>query len=223
VGQALADAAVQRVGRRLWAFLEARIDEERGSPTEDRSPEGTPGHPKGTDVQRSPTVRRRTQGYTQELVESYVLMPPRGHTKGSNPAEGTVVGTEVWPLLVGVLTGWYSGLVASPLGPLVVSLPLCPIFQLYLLSRSRTRHRCHRHRRTSNYRLLWLFLPPNTELVQRRPVRGQTRTGRLNHSKQPPYFYELRHCGRAAGAACPALGTVRLDGAPEPSTGVRPP
>jgi hypothetical protein len=72
-------------------------------------------------------------------VESYVLVPPRGHTKGSNPAEGTVVGIEVWPLLVGVLIGWYSGLVASPLDPLVVSLPLCPIFQLYLLSRSRIR------------------------------------------------------------------------------------
>jgi hypothetical protein len=105
-------------------------------------------------------------------VESYVLMPSRGHTKGSNPAEGTIVGIEVWPLWVVMVIRWFSGLVPSPLDPLVVSLPLCPILQVYLLSRSRTRHRYHRYRRTSNYRLLWLFLPPNTPLRQQRSAQG---------------------------------------------------
>jgi hypothetical protein len=36
-----------------------------------------------------------------------------------------IVGIEVWPLFVGVLIGWYSGLVASPLDPLVSYPCLC--------------------------------------------------------------------------------------------------
>jgi hypothetical protein len=60
-------------------------------------------------------------------------------------------------LLVVMVIRWFSDLVPSPLDPLVVSLPLCPIFQL---SRWRTRHRYHRCRRTSNYRLCgYSYLP----------------------------------------------------------------
>jgi hypothetical protein len=51
-----------------------------------------------------------------------------------------------------MLIWWFSGLVPSPLDPLVVSLPLCPIFQLYC-SLALAMHRYHRYRRRSNYRL----------------------------------------------------------------------
>jgi hypothetical protein len=85
--------------------------------------------------------------------------------RNSHTGDSWVLGYRFGALPVGVLTCWFSGLVASPLDPLVVPLPLCPIFQLYLLSRSRTRHRYHQHRRRSlpPTRLL-LYLPTVTPL-----------------------------------------------------------
>jgi hypothetical protein len=84
-----------------------------------------PGHPRQTckcppsleDAHRA-THRRGLCRAHGSLVESYVLMPSRGHTEGSNPAEGTncwssglglywllysLVGLVVWFLLLWIL------------------------------------------------------------------------------------------------------------------------